>query len=361
MNERKLASVQLIKSVDPIEGADAIEVVTINGWKCVSTKGEFKEGDKCVYFEIDSYLPIEEKFEFLRKSSYKKMGEEEGFRLRTIRLRGQTSQGLALPITTLPIEEPKTFIGMDVTDLLGVKKYDPPVPACIAGSVVGTFPSFIPRTDEERIQNLPDYFETMKGVEFEETMKLDGTSMTVFRTDGSVDNAKTERMDSLKGLVGVCMRNYELRYTKGNTLWETAWELGLPQALDNEGLEVAIQGELMGNGIQGNRESLNQHTFFVFRIWDIKNQKFLDTEVRRAMVMMLNAKYNLGLQHVPVVNESIKIFDEVTNMDDLLSRADGKSLNHKHREGIVFKSVEQVNGRTISFKVISNKFLLKEK
>jgi RNA ligase (TIGR02306 family) len=99
--ERKLASIQKVAEIRPIEGADAIEVARINNWNVVVKKGEYKAGDLCIYCEIDSFLPVREEFEFLRKSSFKKMGDQEGFRLKTIRLRGQLSQGLLLPLTVL--------------------------------------------------------------------------------------------------------------------------------------------------------------------------------------------------------------------------------------------------------------------
>ena len=115
--ERKLASIQRICKVLPIEGADAIEMVMVNSWKVVSKKGEFKEGDLCVYFEIDSFLPMEKDFEFLRKSSYKKMGDLEGFRLKTIKLRGQVSQGLCLPLSILEKEDEVKRVQSELEEL----------------------------------------------------------------------------------------------------------------------------------------------------------------------------------------------------------------------------------------------------
>lgn len=150
--ERKLASIRKVENVIPIEGADMIEVSVVGGWKVVTKKGEFKPGDLAIYCEVDSFLPIKEEFEFLRKSSYKKMGEQEGFRLKTIRLRGQLSQGLLLPASQEVLSLYKE--GDDVTELLGIVKYEPPIPAELAGKVKGMFPSFLRKTDEERIQNL---------------------------------------------------------------------------------------------------------------------------------------------------------------------------------------------------------------
>lgn len=152
--ERKLASIRIIKDIRPIEGADNIELATVDGWNVVVAKNVgHKVGDYVIYCEVDSFLPIREEFEFLRKSSYKKMGEREGFRLRTAKLRGQISQGLILPLNVLMKMGPFMFEfdeGVDVTEVLGIVKYEPPIPAELAGKVKGGFPSFIPKTDEER-------------------------------------------------------------------------------------------------------------------------------------------------------------------------------------------------------------------
>ena len=130
--ERKLASIRKVREIKPIEGADAIELAIVDGWQCVAKKGEFKVNDLCVYFEIDSFLPIKDEFEFLRKSSYKKMGEAEGFRLKTIKLRGELSQGLIIPISNFNEDIQKMEEGTDLTDILEVQKYEQPIPAQLA-------------------------------------------------------------------------------------------------------------------------------------------------------------------------------------------------------------------------------------
>ena len=196
---RKLASIQQIRDIQPIPNADAIEVVIINGWQVVAKKGEFKIGELCVYFEIDSFLPIKPEFEFLRKSCYKKMADgSKGFRLKTIKLRGQISQGLALPFD-LFINTKAAFveIGQDVTELLQVKKYEMPIPPALQGFAKGNFPSFIRKTDQERVQNIwYKLNEKYNHINFEVTLKLDGTSATYYYRDGEI---------------GVCSRNLNLK------------------------------------------------------------------------------------------------------------------------------------------------------
>ena len=145
--ERKLATVVKIIDIQPIVGADVIVVVSVKGWQVVAKKDDYKVGDLAVYYEIDSFLPIRPQFEFLRKSSYKRMGLIEGYRLRTLKLKNTISQGLLTPIPD-DILDPKE--GDDLTQVLDIVKYEPPIPAQLAGKIKGVFPSFIPKTDEER-------------------------------------------------------------------------------------------------------------------------------------------------------------------------------------------------------------------
>jgi RNA ligase (TIGR02306 family) len=184
--ERKLASIRVISDIQPIEGADKIELAIVDGWKVVVAKEVgHKVGNMVVYCEIDSYLPVRDEFEFLRKSSYKKMSDgTEGFRLKTIKLRGQVSQGLILPMSVVEYTNVQFEVGMDVTNLLGIVKYEPPIPAELAGKVKGLFPSFIRKTDEERIQNLSSEYDELKNHTYYVTEKLDGSSATFYIKDG---------------------------------------------------------------------------------------------------------------------------------------------------------------------------------
>lgn len=348
---RKLASIRRVRSIEPIEGADNIELARVDGWQCVVKKGEFKPGDMGVYFEIDSFLPVDERFEFLRKGGgLRKMGDREGFRLRTIKLRGQLSQGLILPLSMFPEILADLYLqarpgfdpleGLDVTELLGVVKYEPPIPAQLAGEVKGLFPSFIPKTDQERIQNLMHYFDEHKDTPFEVSVKLDGSSMTVYYNNGEF---------------GVCSRNLELRDTLGNTFWAVAKKHRLHEIMPNLGLNIAIQGELVGPGIQGNRGKLAQHEMFVFDIYNIDRQEYVGSSERWAI---LKAFHELGteLSHVPVLNggHPLMVFEVFPAIEHLLHYADGDPLDDL-REGIVCKSID----RQVSFKVISNRYLLK--
>lgn len=340
--ERKLASIRKITDIRPIEGADAIETAMVGGWSVVTKKGEYKPGDLCVYCEIDSFLPIREEFEFLRKSSYKKMGDQEGFRLKTIRLRGQLSQGLLLPISTLPSTQFATASnlpeGMDVTDMLGITKYEPPIPAELAGKVKGQFPSFLRKTDEERVQNLEkEYQEYRYGSkhQFYVTEKLDGSSATYYLKDGEF---------------GVCSRNLELLETEGNTFWKVAREMDLEGKMKSLNKNICFQGELIGEGIQGNPYKIKGQKVMFFNMFDI------DLQERMSMPVFVDTMELLGFDYVPFLELPFLFPNTV---EDMLKYAEGKSkLNpHTEREGVVVRSFDN----SISFKAISNKFLLNEK
>ena len=356
--DRKLASIRKIAEIKPIVGADAIEVARVNGWMVVVKKGEFKEGDLACYIEIDSWVP-HTLAPFLTKGKEpREFGGVKGERLRTIKLRGQVSQGLLLPVEfhvcggmhflgmsgmdddliysthQMPREAiPDDYFGFDLSDWLGIQKWERPIPAQLQGQMRGNFPSFIRKTDQERIQNLPKVFDDMAS-QYEVSVKLDGSSMTVYWYEGEM---------------GVCSRNVELKLDQeGNTFVDTAKRI----FGGKEFAGLAIQGELMGPGIQGNRESLKQHEFFVFDIYDIEDQSYLTPKYVRAFCE------EYGLLHVPVKYDDVSLEDlGVTCISEMLEYAEGPSLSHPVREGLVFKRVDGA----FSFKAISNQFLLKEK
>ena len=333
--ERKLASVRKISDIQSIPGADMIELAIVDGWKVVVAKNVgHKVGDMVVYCEIDSFLPIKEEFEFLRKSSYKKMSDgTEGFRLRSIKLKGQISQGLILPLKDLQLPNKDLLeVGMDVTKELGIIKYEPPIPAELSGKVKGLFPSFLRKTDEERIQNLSNEYENLKQHKFYVTEKLDGSSATFYSKDG---------------VFGVCSRNLELLETEGNTFWKVARELKLEEWLTSQDVNYSIQGELIGEGIQGNPYKIKGQTVGFFNAFNIDTQEYLGLEEFEKLIS------SMGLKVVPILDRDFTLPDTI---DELLSYADEKSVLNSNfdREGVVIRSLD----RKISFKVISNKFLL---
>lgn len=332
---RKMATIRQISNILPIDGADAIECAIIDGWSVVIKKGEYSIGDHIVYCEIDSWIP-HELAPFLSKGKEpREYNGVRGERLRTIKLRGQISQGLVLPIDNR-IFKPIN-IGDDVSEILNIQKWDAPIPAELAGTMRGNFPPFIPKTDQERIQNLSRELTQWNSMEamWEVTEKLDGSSMTVY-----ID------MDSN---FGVCSRNIDLIESETNTFWKVARELDLETKIRSIGYPVALQGELIGEGIQGNPYNIKGHSFMVFDIFNITTQNYMSSGARGHILEHIN------ISQVPVV-----FFSTTKNetVESLLVTAEGKSILNPavEREGLVFKRLSDPD---ISFKVISNKFLLK--
>lgn len=352
---RKLASIAEITYIKPIEGADAIECAIVNGgWPVVVKKGEYQVNDLAIYLEIDSWVP-HELAPFLSKGQEpREYNGVKGERLKTVKLRGQVSQGLLLPLTKPSnydvepayVHEPIVDQGMcyilyknvgdDVTEDLGIQKWEPPIPSQLQGMMRGNFPHFIPKTDQERCQNLRKEFDKYQSLSYEVTEKLEGTSMTCFIYDGEFN---------------VCSRNLNLKETEGNTYWNVARKYNIEEKLREFGYDnVAIQSEILGPAIQNNIYGLQEHQFFVFDVYDIKNSKYFTPEQRQEFCKKLE------LQHAPIL-ESIELKN--LSIENIISIADGFSqLNNKVlREGIVFKSL----CGTHHFKSISNQYLLKTK
>jgi RNA ligase (TIGR02306 family) len=334
---RKMASIRRIDDIVPIEGADAIECAVLGGWKVVVKKGEFTVGNLAVYCEIDSWIPTE-LAPFLSKGKEPREFEGiKGERLRTVKLRGQLSQGLLLPLEpTCANIESELFEGLDVSVPLNIVKWEAPVNAQLAGQVKGNFPSSIPKTDQERVQNLTKEIKAAfdNNLLFELTEKLEGSSMTCYLIEQEF---------------GVCSRNLDLKRNDDNTLWKVAIEDKIELKMRIAGLDNhAIQGELVGPGIQSNIYKLSKPMFFVFDIYDIKKGVYMNPVERQAMIKVLQ------LNHVPVLTNDKDL--GIGTVDELLLWAEGKSfLNGKQeREGIVFKQID--GGMT--FKAISNKYLL---
>jgi hypothetical protein len=346
-----LASVQKIVDIQPIEGADAIEKVQVLGWWVVTKKDEYKVGDLCSYIQIDTIVPEKEEFEFLRKVN---------FRVKTIRLRKQISQGLIVPLPDGKWKE-----GDDLTEILGVTKYskiveveDKPEKApkvwwkkwlwlFKTKVLYKTFPSMKPKpsklpfpsgliskTDEERIQNITKVLNTHRGKKFIVSEKLDGSSITILHD---------------KGKFRVCSRNYEMNNVENE--WSKVfidtnfgeYILKLVEHFKTD--KVYVQGEYIGKP-QGNPYGLKSNEIRLFNI--IIDGKRLNQKE----FFEVTKKYT-----IPVC----PFMEEVTldhTLDELLQMAEGKSIlnGSTEREGLVFRCIDD----NLSFKVISNKFLLKK-
>ena len=326
---RKMATVRRIDAINPIPDADSIECAVIGGWKVVTKKGEYNPGDLAVYCEIDSWIP-NELAPFLSKGEPKEYNGIKGERLRTVRLRKQLSQGLLLPYSVVGTLWGE---GDDVSKFLNIQKWEAPVNPQLAGQVKGNFPGQIPKTDQERVQNLSKELEQYADQVFEVTEKLEGSSMTCYMIENEF---------------GVCSRNLDLKRDENNTFWKVAIKLDIEAKLRKARIaNTAIQGELIGPGIQGTIYNLTKHTFRVFDIYDIDAGEYLLPETRKDVVK------ELDIPHVPVLG----YIALQANMDYLLETAEGKSLlnDKQEREGLVYKAAQG----QFSFKAISNKYLLK--
>ena len=349
---RKLASIQTVNAVEPIPNADAIEKIRVLGWWVVVKKGEHQPGDRLVYCEIDSLLPERPEFEFLRANSFKPAQSDatgaetlpSGFRIKTVRLRGQVSQGICFPLSILPAGAPNEE-GADVTESLGVLKWEPPLPVGMGGKVKGQFPGFLPKTDETRVQVLEAVLERHRGKLFYVTEKLDGTSFTAFIRQGEF---------------GICSRNLWMdEADESNVLVRVAKGVRLEEKLraarERLGFDLAIQAEVIGPGIQKNKYALAAVTLRVFSVLNVDTYRLLD---HGEMVALL-AEMQL---------ESVPQLDTLTldhTIDQLVTFSEGVSvLNPKvQREGVVLRPLaeeydEDIGGR-LSFKAINPKFLLK--
>lgn len=373
---RKLATIRKISAIYPIDGADRIVTYQVDGWKVVGQKDQYKVGDLAIYCEIDSWIPTEIAPFLSRDKEPRVFNEVKGERLKTIKLKGQISQGLLLPLDILNKDiihksgylfwastENEVLEDDDVSDLLGIQKWEMPVKLDSRGIPIenrqarkGGFPLYIPKSDQERVQNCVKHLDKYKQFSWEVTEKLDGSSMTVYAKDEDE---------------GVCSRNINLKGPKHleedtdkkdpddfkgtgtswvdlNNFWKVALRDDLIGKLRSLERNLAFQGELIGPGIQGNPYELNDHQFYLYNIWDIDNQVWLLPQERRELAKQLE------INHVPVVHDDL-YFDENISVDSLLKHAEGKSclLDSAEREGFVYKA----NCHAESFKAISNNYL----
>lgn len=367
MGERVLASVQRVIRLESIAGADRIECATVLGWQCVVLKkDDFQVGELAVYIEIDSKVPERPEFEFLR---------ERKFRVRTIKLKKQISQGLLLPLSILPDGIYKE--GNDVSDLLGVTKYDPEgdkeqtlldQQVAMSNNKIhrffgrypwyrklffkpkkDRFPKFISKTDETRIQNIPHIVDTEKDTTFIETEKLDGQSGTYFL----IRNPKRMPFFGKKYIFGVCSRNIHLLKEDNSSYWTIARQLNIEKVLENligDEKFVVLQGEILGEGIQENKYKVTGYDFYAF------NLKYPNTKIDSVEARETLAEYQV--KFVPILNADFKLEATVNEMVEhakayksTLSRTGSTIL----REGVVIRNYE----KDISFKVINPEFLLK--
>lgn len=357
---RKLAHIETIDWIQPIEGKDRIVLAGVLGWSVIVQKSDYSVGDKCVFCEIDSVFPERTEYEFLRKNN---------FRIKTMKMGGVISQGICFPLSILPAGEYE--VGTDVTEIMGITQYEPTMDKEIQPSVntpatkkrypkflmrmqwfrnlvlpkkeARAFPSFVSKTDETRIQNAPHYLNM--NCKWVATEKVDGQSgtFTLQRIKGRFPWSK-DKFD-----FAVCSRNLRLFTEDNSSYWTVAKKYHIEDVLrdlikDNEW--VCIQGECIAKNVQGNKYHVSQPDLYVFnliypsgRVGSIEAKEILD---------------NYDLKFVPIIDESADIHG--MTVPQILEYATGKSqLYDTLREGIVFRSAD---GKQ-SFKAVSPDFLIK--
>lgn len=368
MAERSLAHIEKVIAIEEIPGADHIELAKVLGWQCVVKKGDFKVGDLAAYVEIDAIVPVIPYFEFMKDRKY---------RVKTIKLRKTLSQGLLIPwkdiITLTTVKSGEWVEGKDFTEKLNITKYESRsdkeqnyVPKKKHNFFIRymtryswfrkifkmrskSFPEWIPKTDEERIQNIPSVLNN-KELEYYATEKLDGQSATYWIKKKFIGYE-----------YGICSRTVRKSEFDGSNWSKVFKSHDLKKKLKDlrilHGGDIAIQGEIIGPNIQGGKYHNNKHIdtlvfpldFYVFNMYDVKERKYLDFH------KVCFYCCNFDINTVPVVDRHYILPNSV---EDALNDAEGKSvLAYTEREGIVVRSYDQ----KVSFKVISNKFLMKEK
>ena len=377
---RKMATIRRVSKVSPIEGADRIEAVRVDGWTVVDRVGMWKEGDLCVFYEVDTFLPKDnENYAFLAERGTCKMvidGEEvEGHKLRTAKLRGVYSQGLLMkPEQVMPDGMPESRYaelcdeGHDVSSIVGVCEYYKPMPAMNAGFIGRYDPYVAPRTDAERVQNIDqETFDLIKRTEYEASIKVDGTSITLL-------------YDDRKDCIRIFSHNNEFDISTGvgKIAYDCAKEQGLIDFCEANHM-TTLQCELCGPKIQSDRLALGKHKLFVFSVWDVKGAEYISNR----MVRFLDNSGFVVDSHVPIISpdepyvntgRTLSGFATPQDFLDMAEDIRGAVTPGRLDEGIVihiygrgdldadeWARVQGALGPTLQMKAVSNKYLLKSK
>lgn len=331
----KLASIEVIAEVRAHNNADRLEIATVLGWQTVIRKGEFKAGDKIVFVVIDTILPPAPWSVFLAHAS----SPDLPIRLKTAKLRGEYSQGLALPVAVLPEHMRDWQIGADVGGELGIKKYEKEIPGVLSGEAKSAFPThYAPRTDEDNGLSNPDIVAmVLRQERIGATLKLDGSSCTIVLENGV--------------LLDVCSRNLSLREDSKNGFWRAVRTLQLDKLPLAWTGRTVLQGELMGPGIQGNQLKLMGPTLYLFNVYNDQTGWLAWSGVERTAAL-------IGAQAV----SSVFIAE-----DDAMTLAGFQAIADRQKlpcgapaEGIVVRPVQPTtfgNGRPAGFKIINRNYV----
>jgi len=315
----ELATIQKILSLKEHTNADSLELVEVLGYQVVVRKGEFKTGDFCVYVSLDSILPSDNpEFSFMAKTN---------FRVKTIRLRGEVSQGLCFPMSILEGKKYSTdtrenpdYIfeeGQGVTSMLGILKYEKSIEGHLGGNVRGNFPTYlVPKTDEQNLQSMPKILDELRGLTCYLSLKVDGTSASFIHNDGEIY---------------VCSRNLMKYDAEEDIYWQIEKQYNILSKLKTKG-NFAIQGEIVGLGIQKNPMKLSKRELRVFNVYDINNRKYLDYK------KFIQFCKEIEIPTVEILQDNF-VFNH--SLSELIELAKGEYVKGSFREGIVIRPIAE--------------------
>jgi hypothetical protein len=366
MSEKALCYVVSVKELESIPEKDRILLAHFNemDWTVIVGKDDFQVGDKAIYVEVNTVLPVREEFEFLRKRCYSP--GRDGFVIKSMKMGNTYSQGLAFPLTTFRKTEwgivYSISIGCDVTELLGAKAIEDaevkPGKSVISYSkwerfidkwfyllfkkrwikkTSSDFPSeLISKTDETQVQNLGYVYEAWKNRKYYSTVKMDGSSLTVVVKNGRfiVASRNTRLFDAKLGKAAKMLTpEHKDRY---ETYLYAIAKSGIARTIARIPSKsswtlrnIGIQGELCGPGVQKNRIGLKDLEWYVFNIKDLKTGKYFSYPT------MEDWADRLDLKLVPLLDEC-EIWN-FKNLDELREYAKGEYPSGHPREGVVFR------------------------
>lgn len=340
--------------MSPHPNADSLSLCNVLGWQVVFNHNDnnYKDGDLVVYVEVDSVLPDKPEFEFLKNKN---------FRIKPIKLRGEISNGLLLPLSVLPLEknvmtddgkgnsvetQTQWEIGDDVSEILGAVHYEKPIPAVLSGEIVGYRPSFIRKTDELNARSYPHMLDALKGEPYYITRKDDGSSGTFFLKDGTF---------------GVCSRNLHLKEDEKNGFWKMARKYDIENHLRNlfANTHTAIQAEIVGPNINGGNLGIKDLELHAFSLIDLVSGTLFPLDMLKTICNIFSMPMVTVVEEGDSFNHTLK---------SLLELANGlKYPNGKPAEGIVVRpknyiryDVENVAWNALSFKILNENYKEKE-
>lgn len=336
----KLAEFAVISRVDPIVGADRIELATVQGWQSVIKKDSYKVGERVIFIPIDTVVQPAEWNKFLQD----KNKHDAPIRIKTATLRGAISQGVIFPADLVDASTREE----DLPKLLGVSKYERPVPVHLAGEVAGDFPShLVSKTDEDNLKSNTEVLQELKEcAHVSVTLKMDGSSVTYIK--------------ELDGKFRVCSRNLELKDTETNTMWCMARKYDLEKIMRPG---TCIQAEVAGPGIQSNPAGLSEVQLFIFNYKDLSSKKYINlhwSDMTEDDLYLKNLKL---VPHVRDYNQESFADETLESLQELANEQ--LYLNGSPAEGIVIRGYDQ-HGESVyskklqkmlSVKIINQKYV----